>query len=323
MNKNIRVLFIVEQLTLHKKVCIKELSQKYDLKVRNLQKDFELLKEYFSDRLLKIGDCYSLLKQEQFYDLFKENHKTSKQFLKFLSMVDSELYSQFKQENIELIKALKLDSSLIYQIENSPYEHLKSESLEILEQLESAITNRTYITIVHQKPNEKLWIYKESQVLKILYLEDNWYITVNTTANYHKSNPNSCFRLMRISFIKKISPTRTEPKNFYSNNSHKIKAENAMHHLQSPFSKIHNKPYIVLVKISAYASVYFSAKQYLKSQRMVKKYKNRETLFEFTITDDMEIMPLIQQWIPHLKVIEPIRIKEQIEEKMRAFMKGE
>jgi len=68
-----------------------------------------------------------------------------------------------------------------------------------------------------------------------------------------------------------------------------------MHHLQSPFSKIHNKSYIVLVKISTYASVYFSAKQYLKSQRMVKKYKNRETLFEFTITDDMEIMPLIQQ----------------------------
>ena len=64
MNKNIRVLFIVEQLTLYKKVCIKELSQKYDLKVRNLQKDFELLKEYFSDRLLKTGDCYSLLKQE-------------------------------------------------------------------------------------------------------------------------------------------------------------------------------------------------------------------------------------------------------------------
>jgi len=163
MNKNIRVLFIVEQLTLYKKVCIKELSQKYDLKVRNLQKDFELLKEYFSDRLLKTGDCYSLLKQEQFYDLFKQNHKTSKQFLKFLSMVDSELYSQFKQENIELIKALKLDSSLIYQIENSPYEHLKSESLEILEQLESAIINRTYITISHQKPNEKLWIYKESK----------------------------------------------------------------------------------------------------------------------------------------------------------------
>ena len=182
---------------------------------------------------------------------------------------------------------------------------------------------KTYITIVHQKTNDKRWIFKECQVLKILYLEDNWYVTVNTKQDYHKHNPHSCFRLMRISFIKKITPRRIEPQNFYNDNHHKIKAENSMHHLQTPFSKIHNKPYIVLIKISAYASVYFSAKQYLKSQRMVKKYKNQETLFEFTITDDMEIMPLIQQWIPHLKVIEPLRIKEKIEEKMRAFMKGE
>jgi predicted DNA-binding transcriptional regulator YafY len=55
----------------------------------------------------------------------------------------------------------------------------------------------------------------------------------------------------------------------------------------------------------------------------VKKYENGDTLFEFTITDDMEIMPLIQQWIPYLKVIEPLRIKVKIEEKMRDFMKGD
>ncbi len=36
----------------------------------------------------------------------------------------------------------------------------------------------------------------------------------------------------------------------------------------------------------------------------------------------MEIIPLIQQWIPHLKVIEPLRIKEKIEENLKLFMKG-
>ena len=321
LNRSQRVLLIIKELILKPKVCVNSLALLYNTDKRTIQKDFELLKEYFEEQLSnKTDDCYFLLKQEYFYDLFKHNHKTSKQFLKFLSMVDSELYSQFQKENKEMIKALKLDSSSVYQIENSPYEHLKSESLEILEQLEFAIIDRRYITIVHQKPNEKAWTFKECQVLKILYLEDNWYITVNTTENYHKQNPNSCFRLMRINFIKKISLTRAETKTFYNDNSHKIKAENAIHHLQTPFSKIHNTPYPVLLRISAYATVYFSAKEYLKSQRMVKKYENGDSLFEFMITDDMEIMPLIQQWIPHLKVIEPIRIKEQIEEKMRAFM---
>ena len=280
-----------------------------------------MLTIYFTDRLIKKGDCYSLIKREYFHDLFKHNHKVSKQFLKFLSVVDSDLYDKFQEDNSDLIKALKLDSSTVYQIENSPYEHLKSESLEVLEQLESAIINRTNITITHHKPNEEVGIFKECHVLKILYLEDNWYITVNTLQNYHKDNPKSCFRLMRISFIETISQSRVEPKTFHNDNSEKIKAENFIHLLQTPFSKIHNTPYPIIVEVSDFALVYFKTKQYLKNQRIFKNPDNGRTHIEFMVTDDREVILLIQQWLPHLKVIEPLRIREQISEKMRLFMK--
>ena len=270
MDKVIRILSIVEKLSTQERVCVKQLAIDLDENIRNIQNDFKaVLNPYFGDRLNKVGDCYFLLKREQFYDLFLHNHKTSKQFLKFLSIVDSDLYNKFKEEHRELIKALKLDSSAVYQIENSPYEKLKFASLEILEELELAITNRTYVTIAHQKPNEQEFIFKECQVLRILYLEDNWYIAVNTLQNYHTQNPNSCFRLMRISFITSVKESRVEPKTFHSDNVEKLKAENSLHHLQTPFSKIHNTPYRVIVKVSAYASVYFKAKKYLKSQRVV------------------------------------------------------
>jgi len=325
MTKTIRLLSILEELTTNEKVCVKELALLLGEKnVRNIQNDFkEILNPYFGNRLNKVGDCYSLLKKEYFYDLFKYDHKTSKQFLRFLSIVDSDLYNQFKKEHQELIKALKLDSSTVYQIEDSPYEKLKSASLEILEQLESAIINRTNITIIHHKPNEQAWTFKECHVLKILYLEDNWYIAVNTMQNYHKDNPKSCFRLMRISFIEKIYASRVKPKTFHNDNSEKLKAEKSIHLLQTPFSKIHNTPYKVIVKVSAYASVYFKTKKYLNTQRIVKQFDDGSIHLEFTVTDDMEVMLLIQQWIPHLKVIKPLEIKEKIFEKMRIFMKGE
>jgi len=324
MNKNIRLLSILENLSSKQKVCVKELALYLNVTVKTIQDDFKtVLNPYFDDRLNKVGDCYFLLKREQFYDLFQHNHKTSKQFLRFLSIVDSDLYNQFKKEHTELIKSLKLDSSSVYQIENSPYEKLKSASLEILEQLESAITNRSNITIIHHKPNEQAWTFKECHVLKILYLEDNWYIAVNTMQNYHKDNPKSCFRLMRISFIEKIYPSRVEPRTFHNDNIEKLKAENSIHLLQTPFSKIHNTPYKVIVKVSAYASVYFKTKNYLNTQQIVKQFDDGSTHVEFTVTDDMEVMLLIQQWIPHLKVIEPIRINEKIYKKMRLFMKGE
>ncbi len=322
MNKNIRLLSILEQLSKHHKVCVKELALFLGESQRNIQNDFkDVFTLYFGKRLIKKGDCYSLLNREQFYDLFRHNHKISKQFLTFLSVVDSDLYENFKAENSELLKALKLDSSSVYQIENSSYEQLKPKSLEILEALESAIINRTNITLTHHKPHEEVYVFKECHVLKILYLEDNWYITVNTMQNYHKSNPKSCFRLMRISFIEKITKSRSEPKTFHSDNREKIKAEKFMHLLQTPFSKIHNPPYPVIVEVSDYALVYFKSKQYLPTQRIFKNSDNSHTYIEFTVTDDMEVMLLIQQWIPHLKVIEPLRIKEKISEKMRLFIK--
>lgn len=78
-----------------------------------------------------------------------------------------------------------------------------------------------------------------------------------------------------------------------------------------------------MIEISAFASTYFRAKQYLKYQRELKTLANGAVLFEFMVTHDMEIMPLIQKWIPHLKVIEPLRIREEIIKKMRLFMKEE
>ena len=322
MNRATRIVHILEKLSSQERVCIKELAIHLGEQRRNIQSDFkDILNPYFGNRLNKVEDCYFLLKKEHFYNLFQYNHKISKQFLRFLSIVDSDLYHQFKKEHKELIKALKLSSSPVYQIENSPYEKLKSASLEILNQLESAIINRTNITITHHKPNEQTWIFKECHILKILYLEDNWYIAVNTMQNYHKKNPKSCFRLMRISFIEKINLSRVEPKTFHKDNHEKLYAEKFMYLLQTPFSKIHNTPYRVILQVSAYASVYFKTKKYLKNQRVIKYFDDGSIYIEFIVTDDMEIIPLIQQWIPHLKVIEPLRIKEKIEENLKLFMK--
>ena len=35
-------------------------------------------------------------------------------------------------------------------------------------------------------------------------------------------------------------------------------------------------------------------------------------LLYLTINDDMELIPLIQRWIPHIKVLEPQSLKDRI-----------
>lgn len=322
MTKHIRLFTILERLSKHHKVCVKELAVLYEVDVKTIQNDFKVIREYFTGNLIKKADCYYLLSSDIFSSLFSRNPQLIKRFLRLVSMVDSVLYGSFISKNSELLEKFGYANTPIYQIENSPYEKLKSHSIKLLETLEEAIVKRTYLTITHHKPNEEIYVFKECQVLKLLYLEDNWYIALNTLATPHTQKQNSFFRLMRISFIEKISLSITEPKTFHSDNIEKIKAENSLNLLQTPFSKIHNEPYRVIVEISAFATVYFRAKRYLKTQREIKKLENGATLFEFTLTDDMEIILLIQQWIPHLKVIEPLRIKKKIEKSMREFMKG-
>jgi len=317
MKKNIRLILILDKLSNLKKVCIKSLAIDFNLTVRTIESDFELLKDYFDEKLIKKGDCYFLLKKEYFYDLFSNHFNTSKQFLKFLSIVDTKLFNLFRKEHKEVFQVLKLDSSSIYKIENSPYEKLKSESLEIIEKIEDAIRDRAYITIIHHKPKYDIYIYRMSQPLKIFYLKDNWYLAVNTTQDYHN---NSCFRLLRISFIEKISRSISEPKTFQDINPIKLKSQQNLHKIQTPFSKIDITPYRVVVKVSASVSSYFKMKQYLNSQRVIGMLDNGDIMVEFMITHDMEVLPIIQQWIPHLQVIEPIRIQNQITENIQLFM---
>ncbi|MCK4441335.1 MAG: hypothetical protein KAU90_04965 [Sulfurovaceae bacterium] len=180
MNKITRILFILEKLSSQEKVCIKELASFLGENIRNLQTDFkDVLKPYFGDRLINSKGCYFLIKREYFYDLFHHNHKSSKHFLQLLSIVDSDLYHKFKKEHIELIKALKLDSSTIYQIENSPYEQLKSQNKKIIEQIEEYIYQQNYINVTYR---DNIY-YSHCIPLKILYLKDNWYLALLTTNN--------------------------------------------------------------------------------------------------------------------------------------------
>ena len=43
--------------------------------------------------------------------------------------------------------------------------------------------------------------------------------------------------------------------------------------------------------------------------------------FIVKITDEMEIIPLVKYWIPHLRVIEPLWISELIDVDLKTYLK--
>jgi len=150
-------------------------------------------------------------------------------------------------------------------------------------------------------------------------MKENWYLVVLTTNDIDN---NSVFKKLRIGFITDIQVSKVEPKHFHADHIEKVKAERFLKRLQSPFSDMGNVNYKVVLRISLEVARYFKSKQYLKSQKLIKELENGDILLNYEISNDMEIIPLIQQWIPFIQVVEPLSLKEKIMQNIEKFIKG-
>jgi len=319
MKKNKILLYILEQLSNGSTICVKALAIKCDVTDKSIQNYFTDFRDYFGEQLIKKGECYTLLNQENLSKTFRTNPQTIKRFLHLVSIIDSSFYDSFISEYHDLFQELNFIKSPIYQIENSPYEHLKKENHKILEDLELLISHKNYTTVYYTLPHRKIEIYHHSIPLKILYLGENWYLALLTPDDIIE---NSAFKLLRINFIEKVKASTTEPRFFHDDNLAKIEADRFLKNIQSSFSRINRPTYTVTLQVHFSKARYFRNKKYLKSQKVIKILEREDIIVTYEISDDMEIIPIIQRWMPFVRVIEPLRVKERVDENIKLFMKG-
>ena len=78
--------------------------------------------------------------------------------------------------------------------------------------------------------------------------------------------------------------------------------------------------YKVTLHISKEIAKYFQRKPISKTQKVESLYEDGSMDVSVEITNDMEIIPVIKYWIPHIKVLEPQSIKEAIEEDLKDYI---
>jgi predicted DNA-binding transcriptional regulator YafY len=79
-------------------------------------------------------------------------------------------------------------------------------------------------------------------------------------------------------------------------------------------------PYKVILKISKEIAKYFQRKPISKTQKVESLYQDGSMDISVEITNDMEIIPLVKYWIPHIKVLEPERIEESIKRDLKGYI---
>jgi len=80
-------------------------------------------------------------------------------------------------------------------------------------------------------------------------------------------------------------------------------------------------PFEVKLYATKYSAKYFKRRP-LPTQVIEKEYNDGSIEFSIKITHDMEILPIIKYWIPHLYIIEPQRLKEDLKDDLDKFLKN-
>lgn len=279
-----------------------KLAELFEVTNKIIQLDF---KEYLIP-LFKTNTIY--------YDHSLKAYKAKNNFLA------KTLYTAEELSVISILKAKAKDKNLdddLYEktnvlfnkfedtLSNAFYQNIAVEKIddfkdEIIE-IKNAIESKVTLEVFYKK---KVRIIDP---LKILNLEGYWYLIV-----LDKSDDK--IKTFHLNSIKNIKTLNTSFE--YDDDAVKI-FDNAITAYYNP----ENKPILVKLFLEAKVSKYFRRKPISRTQRLIKTYQDESCDIELTVTDLMEIIPTIQRYIPFVKIVEPIELKNEINKNIEMYMK--
>ncbi|MFC0945708.1 WYL domain-containing protein [Pasteurella multocida] len=197
----------------------------------------------------------------------------------------------FYQEN--LLQSVQVKG---FQYENiKPYEHN-------FKTIQQAIEQQKKIQFFYTKANEKMGKTYQLEPYSLINKNGIWYV-IGLDNNKEKT---FCFTQIKTLLVKndrfETNPTFLQ----------KIQNSDSISH--------GNQISEVIIKVSAKVAPYFQRRNLLPNQEILKKLDDGSLLLQCKHINEMEILPLVQYWIPHLTVISPEGLQGKLVEKLQNYI---
>lgn len=204
-------------------------------------------------------------------------------------------------------KAHSLLKQVSQQLEHPIFAHIESEILEeghidLFSRLEHAIKHKCTVDFDYKKHTFTL------KPLKLAFFDGFWYLLGLDCDDADK---------FKKFHLKSITHLKTNETSFELS----TELERALKHANSIWFDLDKKSFDVHLLISKEVMAYFERKP-LKSQSIVGKDPDGSTEVVISITHEMEIMPLILWYIPHIRVLEPQWLADIIKDKVSEYLKS-
>lgn len=288
------------------------LSKGYELSTPSLVEEFGISKKIiqtdFKEYLLPLFNNNKI-----YYDYSSKVYKAKNNFL---------TKTLFSSEELAVISILKMKSKDKYsdtdlfkktdalfhkfedELSNKVYQKSAVEKIDEFKDeiilIKNAIETKNIIKCFYNKKNREVY------PLKILNLEGYWYLIIFEP----KDNKIKTFHL---NTIKKIEITESN----YLFDENKVDSfDNAI----TAYFKPENETTFVQLYIDSKVAKYFERKPLSPQQRILSENEDGSLELEVSITDYMEIIPIIQRFMPYVIVIEPDDLRKEIKKNIERYL---
>lgn len=261
------------------------LAKEYATHPRTIKRDFDRFE----------GCNIPLQKEGKYYFL-------DPKYLGQLTFKDIRSFSQ-----ISGIQSLypKLDVSFLRELLDSRVYGAKGYSVEDASQFKELFRLFSEAILKHQKI---AFLYKkESRVVepyKLLHHHGSWYLAAVRKGELR------AYRLSRI----ELSPHTHELANYKPDPQilSQLEDEKSIWFGQEKLE--------VILTVHVDVASHFQQRQLLPEQQVIKELDDGNLLLSSRITHVTQILPLVRYWIPHLKIVNPVGLQEQIEDELKEYL---
>lgn len=300
MRKRIRRLMgILNTLDSGKVVSCRELAKEFDVSMRTIQRDLDILQNDFSI----VSPAHGKYAFMEGYTLKQcKLNPEEASLMAFFHEMASSLGGNIKQAYESLYKKFvhtEYDSAFYAKL---PCGVKLDKNLPFVGELEQAIDEFRQVEIcylIHGK--DKCF---RLDPLKIIFFEGFWYLLAQLDGKDWVLK----FRLDKIKDASVLDAYFDPPENL---DAMLAQSTNVW------FNEKRDKK--VVLKISKYAAPYFKKKTYFPLQKIKKENKDGSLILETIVCDYMEVLPVVKAWIPEITIEEPTELKKALKDILIEF----
>lgn len=292
-----RLTKILSRLNDGESLSVKELAEEFNVSTKTIQRDF-------NERLVSFP-IYQENKKWKMADGFKLEKTTTIEDAIVLDIIDKlteSIGTGFYSKAKKLLSKIKNDDY------NPIYTKLNiediSDKLKEIQLLESAIKDKKIIDAIYDFEKYKNEV--SIKPLKIVNFEGFWYLVGLDARN----------DILKKYYLKNISFIKLLDENFTTTS----KIDELLKNSISVWFDETSEVFEVKLHISKVISKFFKRKPISPNQIIESLYDDGSMDIVLNITHEMEILPIVKYWLPHIKILEPLWINEILEDELKMYI---